>query len=231
MVLFSTIVVGLIIFNAANAKTEIDLFTIASILEKEKIDIHKWSLHAREQIETGQKEERFNELVRKYPDWAWTVNEESEKWEATGTSTKDPDITETLSLVSSDGFTYLIYKVNGDDWDSEIKRVVQSFIYPNLNEIFHKKVTVFSCLFSELDGNMNESVSVFKPRLLQSFQAKEMEILKEKNFVSASLYSPLLTGSIQGETEQMNLQLGLRNQGMGEKTTLVVGTPIITIEY
>ena len=29
----------------------------------------------------------------------------------------------------------------------------------------------------------------------------------------------------------MNLQLGLRKQGMGGKTTLVVGTPIITIEY
>ena len=29
----------------------------------------------------------------------------------------------------------------------------------------------------------------------------------------------------------MNLQIGLRYQELGEKTTLVVGTPILTIEY
>ena len=29
----------------------------------------------------------------------------------------------------------------------------------------------------------------------------------------------------------MNLQLGVRKQGLGAKTTIVVGTPIITIEY
>ena len=53
MVLFSTIAVGFIFFNIANAKTETDLFKMASILEKEKMDIHKWSLHARETIDTG----------------------------------------------------------------------------------------------------------------------------------------------------------------------------------
>ena len=231
MVLFSTIAVGFIFFNIANAKTETDLFKMASILEKEKIDIHKWSLHAREQIETGRRGERLNEIKIQYPDLDWTVTEGNEKWEAIGISTKDRDITETFSIVSSDGFSYLLYEVSGKGWDSEVKRVVQNFIYPKFNVIFHGNVTVFSCLFSELDGNMNKSVSASANRLLQTFQAKEMETLKEKDFVSITSYSPLLSGSIQGETEQMNLQLGLRNQGMGGKTTLVVGTPIITIEY
>jgi hypothetical protein len=231
MVLFSTIAVGFIFFNIANAKTETDLFKMASILEKEKMDIHKWSLHAREQIETGQRDERLNELMGQYPDWTWTVTEGNEKWEAIGISTKDPSITETLSLLSSDGFSYLLYEVSGNDWNSEVKRVVQNSIYPKFNAIFHENVKVFSCLFSELGGNMNESVSASVTRLLQAFQAKEVETLKEKNFVSTTSYSPLFSGAIQGETEQMNLQLGFRNQGMGEKTTLVVGTPIITIEY
>lgn len=231
MVLFSTIAVGFIFFNIANAKTETDLFKMASILEKEKIDIHKWSLHAREQIETGQRDERLTEIMVQYPDLNWTVTEGNEKWEAIGISTKDHNITETFSFVSSDGFSYLLYEVTGNGWDSEVKRVVQNSIYPKINAIFHENVTVFSCLFSELDGTIKGSVSASANRLLQMFQAKEVETLKEKNFVSTTSYSPLLSGSIQGETEQMNLQLGLRNQGMGGKTTLVVGTPIITIEY
>lgn len=231
MVLFSILAAGFIFFNIANAKTETDLFKIASILETEKIDIHKWTLHAREQIETGQRDERLNELIGQYPDWTWTVTEENEKWKAIGSTTNSHSITETLSLVSSDGFSYLMYEVKGNGWNNDIKRVVQDFIYPKFNRIFHENVMVFSCLFSELDGNMNEPVSASVARLLQAFQAKEVETLKEKNFVSTSSFSPLFSESIQGETEQMNLQLGLRNQGMGEKTTLVVGTPIITIEY
>ena len=159
MVLFGTIAVGFIFFNIANAKTETDLFKMASILEKEKMAIHKWSLHAREQIETGQRDERLNELMGQYPDWTWTVTEGNEKWEAIGISTKDPSITETLSLLSSDGFSYLLYEVSGNDWNSEVKRVVQNSIYPKFNAIFHENVKIFSCLFSELGGNMNESVS------------------------------------------------------------------------
>jgi hypothetical protein len=231
MVLFSLMVVGFIFFNIANAKTETNLFKMASILEKEKIDIQKWSLHAREQIETGQRDEILNELMGQYPNWTWTVTEENKKWKAMGISTNDHGITETLSLISTDEISYLMYEVNGNGWDSEVKRVVQNSVFPQFNNIFHEKVTVFSCLFSELDGNINEPVSAYVDHLLQKFQAKEIETLKEKNFISTSSYSPLFSGSIQGETEQINLQLGLRNQGMGGKTTLVVGTPIITIEY
>jgi hypothetical protein len=231
MVLLSTIAVGFIIFNIGNAKNEKDLFIMASILEKEKIDIQKWSLHAREQVETDLREEKLNELMEQYTDWTWTITEGNEKWEAIGIHSKDPSLTETLSLLSSNGFSYLMYEVSGNEWNSEVKEVVQDRVYPNFNAIFHENVTVFSCLSSELDGNMNESVSASEARLLQAFQAKEMETLKEKNFVSTTSYSPLFSRAIQGETEQMNLQLGIRTQGMGEKTTLVVGTPIITVEY
>ena len=69
-------------------------------------------------------------------------------------------------------------------------------------------------------------------RLLQAFQAKEMEIVKrEDSFIDNSLFTIVLEDDSNGETEEMNLQLGLRKQGMGGKTTIVVGTPIITIEY
>ena len=45
---------------------------------------------------------------------------------------------------------------------------------------FMKMLIVFSCLFSELGGNMNESVSASVTRLLQAFQAKEVETLKRR---------------------------------------------------
>ncbi|HVH96580.1 MAG TPA: YwmB family TATA-box binding protein, partial [Bacillus sp. (in: firmicutes)] len=44
-------------------------------------------------------------------------------------------------------------------------------------------------------------------------------------------YSPLFGETIQTMTDEINLQLGVRKQGLGGKTTIVVGTPIITVEY
>ena len=65
----------------------------------------------------------------------------------------------------------------------------------------------------------------------QRFKRKELEKLEETSFISASAYTPLFQESIEGTSGAMNLQVGIREEGLGGKTTLVVGTPIITIEY
>ena len=67
--------------------------------------------------------------------------------------------------------------------------------------------------------------------LLAVFKAKEVEALKEDAFISSSAYSTMFSESVEAGEKEMNVQLGIRNQGMGGKTTIVVGTPIITIEY
>jgi TATA-box binding len=78
---------------------------------------------------------------------------------------------------------------------------------------------------------MSKSVSEYVKPLLQAFQAQEIESLKEDSFISTTAYSPLFGETIQTMTDEINLQLGVRKQGLGGKTTIVVGTPIITVEY
>lgn len=53
----------------------------------------------------------------------------------------------------------------------------------------------------------------------------------EPNFVSVSAFTNEWKESIKTEKHQMNLQVSLRNAGMGEKLTVTVGTPIVTTEY
>ncbi|MEW8972031.1 MAG: YwmB family TATA-box binding protein, partial [Mesobacillus sp.] len=66
---------------------------------------------------------------------------------------------------------------------------------------------------------------------LKAFQAEEVEGAEEESFISTSAVSPLFDKSLSNDHE-MNMQLGLRKTDrLGAKTTLVVGTPIITIEY
>ena len=231
--------VGLVLFNMVSAKDEFDLFKIASILEHENVSIHKWSLHSREILETVQTKQeavhKVDQLRKRFNHWDWNISEDDDKWEARADFTPKKDVNESIRVMQTvtdrQVQTYIVYEVKGKGWNEETREFIEGSILNRINDIFHENVKIFSCLFSELDGNMNESVSASVTRLLQAFQAKEVETLKEKNFVSTTSYSPLFSEAIQGETEQMNLQLGFRNQGMGGKTTLVVGTPIITIEY
>jgi hypothetical protein len=231
MVIFSLTMVGFILLNMASAKSQTDLFILADLLTEEQINIDKWSFHARESLDTSNREESLKTLMDQFPQWNWKTQGNSEKWKATGVFTTEMGISETISILSSEGHSYLIYEVQGSGWTEKTKDSLRKQIYPKIDAIFHGKATVFSCVYSELDGNMYESVSNDVTKFLQTFQAEEIETLREDNFVSTTAYSPLFSESINGETEKFNFQIGLRKQGLGEKTTLVVGTPILTIEY
>lgn len=66
---------------------------------------------------------------------------------------------------------------------------------------------------------------------MKEFNATSVEDLIEPNFVSVSAFTNEWKESIKTKKHQMNLQVSLRNAGMGEKLTVTVGTPIVTTEY
>jgi hypothetical protein len=86
-----------------------------------------------------------------------------------------------------------------------------------------------------MKGTVGDKMDTALPKtanhLLSVFKAKEIEALKEETFMSVSANSPMFKGSIDDQRDNMNLQIGIRSEGLGGKTTIVVGTPIITIEY
>lgn len=230
-VLLSFLAVGFMIFNLTKAKSESDLFIMASILERENIFIHEWSLHAREQLETPHKKETLNQLMKQYPDWNWDVIENGDKWEAHAVSHPKKGIQEMIQILSSSGQTYLIYEVKGKGWNEETKNFLEASSFAKMDEIFHGKVNIFSCIYSEIGDKINKSLPSYVQNLLTAFQAKEIETLQEDSFIATTAFSPLFSEKIKGATEDMNVQIGLRSEGLGGNTTLVVGTPIITIEY
>ena len=83
-----------------------------------------------------------------------------------------------------------------------------------------------------MKGSISDKIDMALPTvandLLKSFDGKKIEALKEETFMSVSANSPMFSDSI---ARDMNLQIGIRSEGLGAKTTVVVGTPIITIEY
>jgi hypothetical protein len=221
-------------------KEESDLEKIGEILRAEDILLEEWSFYAREQV-TGFKgesdvKEYADALMQKFPGWEWTVTETSEKWELTAVSPTSTHHSEELQFLATrtnqPQAAYIVYSVRGKQWNESSERFLQAADFKNrINDIFRGKPTVFSCMKGIFSDKMDTALRVKLDQVLAGFDAKELEALKEENFMSVSAASPVFSGSLDTKKNNMNLQIGIRSEGLGAQTTIVVGTPIITIEY
>lgn len=226
--------IGFIMFQVGNntivADSEQDLLKLVSVLQDEHILVNEWSLYSREIVENKKQNEIVSDLKDQFADWSWT--ESGEEVTAISTSSNyNEEITVVTTEINGQSSTYIMYEVKGKGWDEPSEAFVKKEWQSNLLDIFHGKPATFSCIKGEFGDKMDEALPVYMNGLLDAFGAEEVEALEEDNFLSTSAFSPLFSGTIS-EDHDMNLQLGLRKpDGMGGNTTLVVGTPIITIEY
>lgn len=236
------VIIGATLFYSedklAIGKNKQDLLTLVSILKGENIDISGWSLHAREKLETDDMKDvqtHVQTLKKNFSDWTWAFESNPEKWEATATKTSTQGIQENIQILSTltnqNPQTYIIYEAQGKNFTQKTEQFIKEDITGTLFDIFRGNATIFSCIKGEFNDKMNTTLPYTVNRLLDSFQAKEIESVNEENFISASAYSTLFADGLTSNENDMNLQLGIRTEGLGAKTTLVVGTPIITIEY
>jgi hypothetical protein len=219
------------------ASSEPDLVKIADAFQTEDILLEEWSYYAREHLVdlTTQKEvqEYVKELKQKFPDWDWSTSQTSEKWEVTAVSPTSKHHTEMLQIMATHTKqpvnAYIVYRVSGNEWNKEMESFfTKDQVKNRLSDIFRGNPTVFSGMKGSISDKMDKAVPTITSDLMDIFDAKEIEALKEDNFMSVSANSPIFSDSI---ARDMNLQIGIRSEGLGAKTTIVVGTPIITIEY
>ncbi len=238
------ILVGLAAVTIGNkpiiAKKQLDLFIINGIIKKEQnINVTEWSLHAREKMENVKSLSDAKAvkavLQEKFPDAKWTEAETDSAWQAKAVLAadgyKEESLTVTASLTTQTSQSYVIYEVKGKELSDQFSKKLEKDIEEKVSAIFRGKPTIFSCIKGEFNDKMSKSLPYYVNHLLDAFQAKQIEALEEADFVSSSAMTSIFDEKIQENDKVMNLQLGIRTQGMGGKTTFVVGTPIITIEY
>jgi hypothetical protein len=222
-----------------NDKNRNELMTIASVLGEEQVAIEEWAVHSREHLTTFTKiedvEQFQTKLMKEFPTWDWTIHQDKKgQWEAIATNTSN-DYKETIKLMATltndQLHSYLIYEVKGTYWNKQTDDFFGEKWNSRISNIFRGKPTNFSCMKADISDKIVKSLTNTTNDWLKAFDAKEIESLHESEFVSISASSPLFAESIQTKNESMNLQLAIRSNGLGAKTTLVVGTPIITIEY
>lgn len=224
----------------ANPTGAEDLTKIGSVFQAEHILLDEWSFYAREKMTGIQSEQDVKEyaekLQEKFPNWDWSIKNTSQKWEVTAVSPTSKHHNEMLQIMATHTKqpvnAYIVYSVSGKEWNEAIAAEFTTKEFKSrLSDIFREKPTVFSCMKGVFSDKIDTALPTTVRNLLSDFNATEVEALKEETFMSVSANSPMFTGSIENQRDNMNLQIGIRSEGLGGKTTLVVGTPIITIEY
>lgn len=223
--------------NEILASNSHDLVTIANVLEDENIFINEWSLHAREKMDVYNSDNEVNNIIsrlkKQFPNWNWELRIDDKHQEAiavlqSGTKIETIKVSTPLNKFNE---TYVLYEVKGQGWDHRLKNKLIKEIESKIVTIFRGNPTIFSCIQGEFNDKMNTTLPNKMEKILAVFQATEIESLKEESFISVSSYSTKFQTSVETNGKEMNLQLGMRKNEVNANTTIVVGTPIITVEY
>src|SRR5690606_16375349 len=224
----------------AKVTTDFDLNIMNEVM-KHNGQMTGWSLFAREELPDRQTIHDLEMLMEKwkkrFPQFLWTKKVNSDRMTISGTvSDNTLHYVENLQIVANlkeqniiQGF--IMYELNGTKWNNEVKNEIHGKIELILGEIFQDSTTFFSCIKGEFDGNIDEVIVKKSQKIVDSFNGEIIEKLEEKNFTSLTVHSPFFSHDIQTENGPFNMQIALRENGIDNKTTYIIGTPIITIEY
>lgn len=213
------------------------LRTIARVLQNNGIEPKQWIVYTREYSQQIQNDAAFfqklDELKRGNRAFRWSFEANHDMKKATGIY-QHPFFQEKIQLIMTvtkdKPQTYILYEAKGLHWSEKKWEEAAKVIEKKTHQLFVKQPTFFTCMNGEFSGNMEGGLFHNALHLLREFQATPIESLQEESFVSLSAYTEQWDNVLPTKDHPMNIQLALRER-LGGKISIVVGTPIITIEY
>ncbi|QOY37222.1 YwmB family TATA-box binding protein [Anaerobacillus isosaccharinicus] len=231
--------------EATDEKPFRELEKILEVMDKHEIELKDWTLYSREHLNSwnasGEYENELHELMIKTNEFDWQPlfddDLKGQKKAVASLNHQDFGVTEMLTYIiyphNEQLHSYLIYDINGteklaaDEWKS-ISPVFSS----RLEDLFTNNTKIFTCASGIGSDKLNFGLITQADRLLAEFSAETIESLKEETFISISAYTNTWNNAIATNGQNMNLQVAIRAiEGLGGKTTVTIGTPIITTEY
>lgn len=222
-----------------------ELEQISEVMDKHQIDVTNWTLYSRDLLNSWTEQGEFKDELKaiqqktEHFNWQPLVTSESNGQTKALATFDHPDlgVTETLTYIvyphNEELHSYLIYEVHGSKKvTNEHKQTIFPILISRLEDLFKKDTKIFTCISGNSSDKLNFGLYQQAERLLRDFSADKIEELKEETFISISAYTKAWNKSIQSNGKKMNLQVAIRDQGrLGGKTTITIGTPIITTEY
>ncbi len=234
-------IVALLIFVSLVGKHSIqgaesdvsNLEKIVEGLQLENISIDEWNVYMKKPI---QDDENVQQMIQEFRLYKWSEQKEENvhKWIGTR-EIHHLNVKETLQIVTTTinnhSQSYILYNASGTGWHDEKWADYTQYFNENLLRKFNGNVQIFTCVRGHTSDKIESVLQFQAERILDKFRAKSVEALVEENFVSISGLTSDWNQAIPTEKGNMNIQVALRNAGLGGNTTVIVGTPIITTEY
>ncbi|QTC40532.1 YwmB family TATA-box binding protein [Bacillus sp. V3] len=225
--------------NTIEANQLLDIEKLDHAISQTNGEVNEWSLYARENVKSFTNKEfaQYSKNMQEtFSDFNWSTEEKAEEVIVVG-SRKTSHGEETIKLQRTLGnghsISYVMYEIRGnqESMGEKTSQYLKKQFIPNMEIIFTSKPLIFSCIKGEFNDTLEKVLSNQAVEMMSILDATETESLEEEDFHSVSAYSKQMSRSIPTKNNEMNIQLGLRKSGMGTKTTFVLGTPILTIEY
>lgn len=235
IIAFTMFIVFTLVANHIGAEgNDSKISRIAEGMKKQDVQIDEWSLYSKKNVDNKTISE-VKLLTDQHRQYNWTYEQDNDMFKAIGVFVnKEKKVIEKLqiltTLTNNYSQSYILYEVKGEGIQSNWNKVNEYFNKKAFG-IFGENVTTFACINGTLDDKMNVGLYQKLNELLNEFEANPVEQLREQNFLSVSAQTSVWEDFIPTNNGEMNIQIALRNDGMGDNTTVVIGTPIITSEY
>lgn len=125
--------------------------------------------------------------------------------------------------------TVILYQGSGKSFIPAQWGETRDEMSAEIARIFNGQEHLYSCVSAYRNDKMKRTLLEEGKRYLKLFSAIPVEQLQEKTFVSISAYNGAWNNAIDTSKKKMNIQAALRNDG--DRTIIVLGSPIITVEY
>ena len=212
-----------------------ELMQITEVATDQNINIKKWSMYIRKPIaQYGNIKDvkiKIREIQTTEKGFIWSKEQFNEDhYKIIGKrNNQNSNINEKILIIYfPDQNQYSLsvtYDVKGAGWNKK-----------DWNEVYRNyqtKINNYSVFYS-IEGfkKIKVPLETEAKTLLNKFSGKNIQNLKEENFISLSAYTENWGTKIPlGNEEFMNLQIALRNYESNGPTKVTIGTPIITTEY
>ncbi|WP_347548421.1 YwmB family TATA-box binding protein [Pseudalkalibacillus hwajinpoensis] len=221
--------------------TEVKAAEMANVLLTHDYTIDRWSFYTREKV-------RFMPDSLGYKSITSTLSERAQgfKWGAPTKSDEklkligtkvdaEKGTKETVTLISypenNRMSTYLIYHMEISGFHQEEWRTTYERFKAQMTQLVTEEAPVFTCFQGSKNATMDIVLYNEADKLLGAFSASKVEEVNEETFVSLSAYHKEWEADLVTNNQRMNIQIALRNTGIGGGITATIGTPIITTEY
>lgn len=130
---------------------------------------------------------------------------------------KMSETTLSISIIKKDDF------FDNNDIIEDIEKIYEGF---------NCEIDLTSCLIGKVEGNyINKELKTIFSKSFKKIKANIVEEFSGENFLSYTIYSPLIENYLKINQKKININLSMRYNEEEDYTYLWIGTPIITTGY